>query len=126
MRKVISTNQAPAAIGPYSQAIEVSNMLFVSGQIPVNPETGQIDAEDITGQTRQSFANLNAILKEAGCSIDNVVKTTVFLSDMGLFEGMNEVYKSQFTGTFPARSTIAVKALPKGALVEIEAIAVKG
>jgi len=125
MRKVISTNQAPAAIGPYSQAIEVSNMIFVSGQIPVNPETGQIDAEDITGQTKQSFANLNAILKEAGCGIDSVVKTTVFLADMSLFEGMNEVYKTQFTGTFPARSTIAVKALPKGALVEIEAIAVK-
>jgi len=126
MRKVISTNQAPAAIGPYSQAIEVSNMLFVSGQIPVNPETGQIDAGDITGQTKQSIANLDAILKEAGCSLDCVVKTTVFLSDMSHFEGMNEVYKSQFTGTFPARSTIAVKALPKGALVEIEAIAVKG
>jgi len=125
MRKVISTNLAPAAIGPYSQAIEVLNMIFVSGQIPVNPETGQIDAEDITGQTKQSFANLKAILKEAGCGIESVVKTTVFLADMSLFEGMNEVYKTQFTGTFPARSTIAVKALPKGALVEIEAIAVK-
>jgi len=125
MRKVISTNQAPAAIGPYSQAIEVSNMLFISGQIPVNPETGQIDAEDITGQTQQSFANLKAILAEAGCTLSNVVKTTVFLTDMSLFEGMNAIYASQFTNDFPARSTIVVKALPKGALVEIEAIAVK-
>ena len=125
MLKVISTNQAPAAIGPYSQAIEVSNMLFISGQIPVNPETGQIDAEDITGQTIQSFANLKAILAEAGCTISNVVKTTVFLTDMSHFEGMNAIYATQFTNDFPARSTIAVKALPKGALVEIEAIAIK-
>jgi len=125
MRKIISTNQAPAAIGPYSQAIEVSNMLFISGQIPVNPETGQIDAEDITGQTQQSFANLKAILAEAGCTLSNVVKTTVFLTDMSHFEGMNAIYATQFTDDFPARSTIAVKALPKGALVEIEAIAVK-
>jgi 2-iminobutanoate/2-iminopropanoate deaminase len=125
MRKVISTKNAPAAIGPYSQAIEVSNMLFVSGQIPVNPETGKIEAEDIAGQTRQSFANLKAILAEAGCNIDQVVKTTVFLADMSLFEGMNEVYGSQFSGNFPARSAVAVKALPKGALVEIEAIVVR-
>ncbi|HEY5499627.1 MAG TPA: Rid family detoxifying hydrolase, partial [Bacteroidales bacterium] len=89
------------------------------------PETGQIDAEDITGQTKQSFANLKAILAEAGCTINNVVKTTVFLTDMSLFEGMNAIYATQFTNDFPARSTIAVKALPKGALVEIEAIAVK-
>ena len=125
MRKVISTNNAPAAIGPYSQAIEVSNMIFISGQIPVNPTTGKIDAEDIAGQTSQSFANLKAILAEAGSSMDNIVKTTVFLADMSLFEGMNNVYKTQFTGDFPARSAVAVKALPKGALVEIEAIAVK-
>lgn len=125
MSKVISSENAPAAIGPYSQAIEVSNLLFISGQIPVNPKTGKIESEDITGQTAQSFANLKAILKESGCSIDNVVKTTVFLADMSLFEGMNEVYKKQFTGNFPARSAFAVKALPKGALVEIEAIAVK-
>ncbi|MCE5174136.1 MAG: RidA family protein [Bacteroidales bacterium] len=125
MKKVISTKNAPAAIGPYSQAIEVSNMIFVSGQIPVNPETGKIDSEDITGQTMQSFTNLRAVLAEAGCSIENVVKTTVFLADMSLFEGMNEVYKKQFTGNFPARSAVAVKALPKGSLVEIEAIAFK-
>jgi len=125
IKKVISTKKAPAAIGPYSQAIEVSNMIFVSGQIPVNPETGKIDSEDITGQTMQSFTNLRAVLAEAGCSIENVVKTTVFLADMSLFEGMNEVYKKQFTGNFPARSAVAVKALPKGSLVEIEAIAFK-
>jgi 2-iminobutanoate/2-iminopropanoate deaminase len=125
LKKVISTKNAPAAIGPYSQAIEVSNMIFVSGQIPVNPETGMIDSEDITGQTMQSFSNLKAVLAEAGCSIENVVKTTVFLADMSLFEGMNEVYKKQFTGDFPARSAVAVKALPKGSLVEIEAIAFK-
>jgi len=125
IKKVISTKNAPAAIGPYSQAIEVSNMIFVSGQIPVNPETGKIDSEDITGQTMQSFTNLRAVLAEAGCSIENVVKTTVFLADMSLFEGMNEVYKKQFTGNFPARSAVAVKALPKGSLVEIEAIAFK-
>jgi len=125
MRKVISTKKAPAAIGPYSQAIAVSNLLFVSGQIPVNPETGNIESGDIAGQTAQSFANLKAILAEAGCTIGQVVKTTVFLADMSLFEGMNEVYKTQFTGDYPARSAVAVKALPKGALVEIEAIAVR-
>ena len=125
LKKVISTKNAPAAIGPYSQAIEVSNMIFISGQLPVNPETGNIDSGDITGQTTQSFINLKAVLTEAGCSIESVVKTTVFLADMSLFEGMNEVYKKQFTGDFPARSAVAVKALPKGALVEIEAIAFK-
>jgi len=125
MRKVISTKKAPAAIGPYSQAIAVSNLLFISGQIPVNPETGNIESADIAGQTAQSFTNLKAILAEAGCTIGQVVKTTVFLADMSLFEGMNEVYKTQFTGDFPARSAVAVKALPKGALVEIEAIAVR-
>lgn len=125
MRKIISTKNAPAAIGPYSQAIEVSNIIFVSGQIPVDPQTGKIEDEDIVGQTKQSFANLKAILAEAGCSIDCVVKTTVFLADMSLFEGMNQVYGSQFSGAFPARSTVAVKSLPKGALVEIEAVAVK-
>jgi len=125
MRKTISTPDAPAAIGPYSQAIELNNMLFISGQIPVNPKTGKIESEDIAGQTEQSFSNIKAILAEAGCSIQDVVKTTVLLADMSLFEGMNEVYKTQFSGSFPARSTFAVKALPKGALVEIEAIAVK-
>lgn len=125
MRKIISTKKAPAAIGPYSQAIAVSNLLFVSGQIPVNPETGNIESGDIAEQTAQSFANLKAILAEAGCTIGQVVKTTVFLADMSLFQGMNEVYKTQFTGDYPARSAVAVKALPKGALVEIEAIVVR-
>lgn len=125
MLKVISTKNAPAAIGPYSQAIEASNLIFISGQIPVNPQTGKIESDNITGQTVQSFANLKAILKKSGCSIDNIVKTTVFLADMSLFEGMNEVYKNQFSGNFPARSAFAAKALPKGALVEIEAIAIR-
>jgi len=125
MSKVISSKNAPEAIGPYSQAIEVSNFIFVSGQIPVDPKTGKIVSTDIAGQTVQSFVNVKAILSEAGCSIDNVVKTTVFLADMSLFEGMNEVYKNQFSGIYPARSAVAVKALPKGALIEIEVIAVR-
>jgi len=125
MSKVISSKNAPEAIGPYSQAIEVSNFIFVSGQIPVDPKTGKIVSTDIAGQTAQSFVNVKAILSEAGCSIDNVVKTTVFLADMSLFEGMNEVYKNQFSGIYPARSAVAVKALPKGALIEIEVIAVR-
>jgi 2-iminobutanoate/2-iminopropanoate deaminase len=125
MSKVISSKNAPEAIGPYSQAIEVSNFIFVSGQIPVDPKTGKIVSTDIAGQTAQSFVNVKAILSEAGCSIDNVVKTTVFLADMSLFEEMNEVYKSQFSGNYPARSAVAVKALPKGALIEIEVIAVR-
>jgi 2-iminobutanoate/2-iminopropanoate deaminase len=125
MSKVISSKNAPEAIGPYSQAIEVSNFIFVSGQIPVDPKTGKIVSTDIAGQTAQSFVNVKAILSEAGCSIDNVVKTTVFLADMSLFEGMNEVYKNQFSGNYPARSAVAVKTLPKGALIEIEVIAVR-
>ena len=125
MKKVIATNQAPAAIGPYSQAVEVNNMLFASGQIPVDPATGEFASDDIVGQTVQVFKNINAILAEAGYTIDNVVKTTVFLADMSYFGEMNAVYAEQFGESFPARSTVAVKALPKGALVEIEVIAVK-
>jgi len=125
MKKVISTKQAPAAIGPYSQAIETGNMLFVSGQIPVNPQTGELAGDDVKSQTRQVFENIRAILSEAGYEMNNIVKTTVFLADMALFADMNEVYASQFESDFPARSTIAVKGLPKGALVEIESIAIK-
>jgi 2-iminobutanoate/2-iminopropanoate deaminase len=125
MKKVIATNQAPAAIGPYSQAIQAGNMLFVSGQVSIDPATGNIDAVDITGQTKQSFNNLEAILTEAGYTMEDVVKTTVFLADMSLFAEMNDVYKARFTGAFPARSAVAAKGLPKGALVEIEAIAIK-
>lgn len=126
MKKVISTNQAPAAIGPYSQAIEANGMIFLSGQLPVNPATGEIVEGGIKGQTAQAFENIGSILKEVGLTYDNVVKTTVFLADISLFVEMNEVYAQYFNGAFPARSAFAVKQLPKGALVEIESIAIKG
>lgn len=124
MKKQIATTNAPAAIGPYSQAIDCGNMVFISGQIPVNPATGEIP-EGITAQTEQSIKNIEAILAEAGLTMDNVVKTTVFLADMSLFVPMNEVYAQKFTSPFPARSAVAVKELPKKVLVEIETIAVK-
>lgn len=124
MKKVISTKAAPAAIGPYSQAIDLGNMVFISGQIPVNPATGEIP-EGIKAQTVQSISNIKAILAEAGLSIDNVVKTTVFLADMSLFGEMNEVYGAEFTDPYPARSAVAVRELPKQVLVEIETIAVR-
>lgn len=125
MKKVIFTEKAPAAIGPYSQAIEVNGIVFVSGQLPVNPQTGEIVAGDVADQTAQSFENIKNILSEVGLSMANIVKTTVFLSDMSLFADMNKIYSNYFTEAFPARSAVAVKALPKGALVEIECIAVK-
>lgn len=124
MKKQIATEKAPGAIGPYSQAIEVGNLLFISGQIPVNPADGTVP-EGIQAQTAQSIANIKAILAEAGLTIDNVVKTTVFLADMSLFVPMNEVYAQNFTAPFPARSAVAVKELPKQVLVEIETIATK-
>ena len=124
MKKQIATTNAPGAIGPYSQAISIGDLLFISGQIPVNPADGSIP-EGIEAQTAQSIANIKAILAEAGLSIDNVVKTTVFLADMSLFGPMNEVYAQNFTAPFPARSAVAVKALPKQVLVEIETIASK-
>lgn len=123
MKESIATPKAPAAIGPYSQAIRSGNLLFVSGQIPLNPETGIIEAQDITGQTIQCFNNLGAILEAAGFTFDQVIKTTVFLADMSLFAAMNEVYATRFSAPFPARAAVAVKELPKGALVEIEAMA---
>lgn len=123
MKKVIATDKAPAAIGPYSQAIEVNGFVFISGQLPVNPATGDFPNGGIKEQTTQSFENIKAILAEAGLTTENIVKTTVFLSDIAYFGGMNEVYATQFTGTFPARSAFAVKDLPKGAKVEIEVIA---
>lgn len=122
MKEVISTTAAPAAIGPYSQAIRLGNLLFCSGQIPVNPETGVVP-EGIEAQTEQSLANVKAILAAAGTSIDKVVKTTVFLADMSLFGPMNEVYARTFAEPFPARSAVAVRELPKQVLVEIEVIA---
>jgi len=125
MKKVINTPKAPAAIGPYSQAIEANGTLYVSGQIPINPATGKIEATDISGQTEQVFENISAILQEAGYFFGDVVKSTVYLSDMADFAGMNEVYKKYYLNEYPARAAFAVKALPLGSLVEIETIAVK-
>ena len=123
--KAISTKNAPAAIEPYSQAIEAGGMVLASGQLPINPATGAFPEGGIKEQTRQSILNAEAILKEAGCSLANVVKTTVLLADIADFAAMNEVYSSFFSEPFPARSAFAVRDLPKGALVEIEMIAAK-
>ena len=125
MKQVISTHQAPAAIGPYSQAIRVGNLLYTSGQIPINPATGQFAEGGIKEQTRQSLTNVKAILEEAGLTMAHVVKTTVFMADMNDFADMNAVYAEFFAEPYPARSAVAVKTLPKGALVEIEVIAEK-
>ena len=124
MKKVIATENAPKAVGPYSQAIEVNGTLYISGQIPVNPADGQVQTE-ITAAAHQSLKNIGAILAEAGLTMDNVVKTTVFLADMADFAEMNEVYASFFEGVCPARSAVAVKTLPKEARVEIECIAAR-
>lgn len=123
MKKVISTSKAPAAIGPYSQAIQVGNHVFASGQIPIDPATGSFVAGGVKEQARQSLTNVKAILEEAGLTLDNVVKTTVFLADMNDFADVNAVYAEFFAEPYPARSAVAVKTLPKGALVEIEVIA---
>ena len=125
MKKVIATMNAPQAIGPYSQAIFVGNMLFASGQLGLVPATGTFAEGGIKEQTAQAFQNVKAILAEVGLTMDQVVKTTVFLADMNDFGAMNEVYAQQFSGAFPARSAVAVKTLPKNALVEIEVIAVQ-
>ena len=125
MNKQISTDKAPAAIGPYSQAIEAGGMVFVSGQLPIEPATGAFVEGGVKEQTRQSLTNAQNILREAGVDLSHVVKTTVFLSDMANFGAMNEVYAEFFTQPFPARSAVAVKTLPKDALVEVECIAVK-
>lgn len=124
MKKEIATTAAPGAIGPYSQAIDAGPFVYASGQIPIDPATGLIP-EGIKAQTAQSLANVKAILAEAGLSLANVVKTTVFLADMGDFVPMNEVYGETFSAPYPARSAVAVKELPKKVLVEIEVIAVK-
>lgn len=123
--KAIKTEKAPAAIGPYSQAIEANGFVYASGQLPINPQTGQFP-EGIKAQTRQSLENARAILAEAGLTMGNVVKTTVLLANIEDFAAMNEVYAEFFSEPFPARSAFAVKAVPKGALVEIECIAAKG
>jgi 2-iminobutanoate/2-iminopropanoate deaminase len=125
MKRIINTPNAPAAIGPYSQAVEANGTLYVSGQIPINPKVGKIEATDITAQTEQVFANINAILTEAGYTFADVVKSTVFIADIADFAAMNEVYKKYYQTECPARSAFAVKALPLGALVEIETIAAK-
>ena len=119
---IIETNKAPAAIGPYSQAIAAGGLVYTSGQIPIDPATGGIEAADIEGQARQAIANLAAVLSAAGSGLDKVVKTTCFLASMGDFAAFNAVYAEAFPGK-PARSCVEVSALPKGALVEIEAVA---
>ncbi|MCD7818515.1 MAG: RidA family protein [Lachnospiraceae bacterium] len=119
----IQSTNAPAAIGPYSQAIRSGNSIYVSGQLPINPGTGSFPEGQIKEQTEQSLKNIAAILEAAGCSMDNVVKTTVYLADISDFNAMNEVYAKYFQGVCPARAAFQVAALPKGALVEIEAIA---
>ncbi len=123
---VIATDQAPKAIGPYSQAITVGNFVFTSGQVALDPATGELVAGDIAAQTRKAFENMRAVLQAAGTDLDRVVKTTVFLTDMGDFAAMNEVYATFFTAAPPARSTVAVAALPKGARFEIECVALIG
>ena len=124
MKKVIATSEAPKALGPYSQAIVAGGFLFCAGQIPLKPEPGVLVVGDVASQTRQVLENLGAVLRANAMTFANVVKTTVFLTDLGDFGKMNEVYGSFFTESFPARSTVQVSALPKGANVEIEAVAV--
>jgi 2-iminobutanoate/2-iminopropanoate deaminase len=123
MKKIISTTHAPAPIGPYSQAVAIGNLLFVSGQIPSNPVTGEIISSDIKAEAKQVMENIGAILSEAGLGFANVVKTTIFLTNMQTFAQVNEVYGSYFSDNFPARETVQVTALPKNMNVEISVIA---
>ena len=124
MKETISTENAPGAIGPYSQAVKVGNLIFCSGQIPINPQTGEFVSEDVAEQTRQVLKNLSAVLEAAQTSLNNVVKTTVFLADMNDFAAMNEVYAEFFSENKPARATVQAARLPRDARVEIECIAV--
>ncbi len=124
MNQAVSTSAAPAAIGPYSQAVKAGNTLYISGQLPIDPSTGAFPSQEITAQTEASLKNIGAILKEAGMDYKNVVKTTVLLKDIADFAAMNEVYAKFFSEPFPARAAFQVAALPKDALVEIEAVAV--
>ena len=126
MKKIISTSEAPAAIGPYSQGIVFGNLVFVSGQIPLDPKTGEVVAGGIEEQVKRILDNLAAILKASGSGMDRVVRTTVFMADLGEFPRMNEVYRTYFPSDPPARSTVGVSALPKGVRVEIDAIAMVG
>ncbi|MTI68367.1 MAG: RidA family protein [Firmicutes bacterium] len=123
MKKVINTKNAPSAIGPYSQGIIINNMVYTSGQLPINVKSGEMP-KTIEEQTRESLMNVKAIVEEAGSSLQNIIKTTVFLSDMNNFGAMNEVYKEFFTEDYPSRSAIEVARLPKDALVEVEVVAV--
>ena len=125
MKRIISTPKAPAAVGSYSQAVEIRDTLYISGQIPLNPETGKLAEGDVTVQTEQVFRNIAAILDEAGYSFTNVVKSTCLLSDMANFKAMNEVYARYYPENQPARAAFAVKELPLGVLIEIESIAMK-
>jgi 2-iminobutanoate/2-iminopropanoate deaminase len=125
MKKIISTRNAPAAIGPYSQAVEAAGLVFISGQLPIDPATGNMSPAEIAAQTEAVIKNLEGILKAEGLSLADVVKTTVFMADLGQFARMNEVYGRFFAANPPARATIEVKALPKAALVEIEAVAAR-
>jgi 2-iminobutanoate/2-iminopropanoate deaminase len=124
MKEIISTENAPGAIGPYSQAVKTGNMVFCSGQIPIDPATGNFVSEDVAGQTEQVLKNLSAVLEAAGTSLNNVVKTTVFLADMNDFVAMNEVYAKYFSENKPARATVQAARLPRDARVEIECIAI--
>lgn len=124
MKKIISTTKAPAAIGPYSQAIEVNGLLFTSGVIPIDPETNTLVEGDVVVQARQAIGNLKNLIEAAGSSMDKVVKTTVFIKNMNDFGAINDIYKDYFTSDFPARSCVEVARLPKDVLIEIEAIAV--
>jgi 2-iminobutanoate/2-iminopropanoate deaminase len=124
MKQTVSTPNAPAAIGPYSQAVRAGQTVYLSGQLGIDPSTGEFAANDAAGQAAQAFLNIGAILKEAGLGYENIVKTTAFLADMSDFVKINEIYVKFFQNPFPARSAVAVKTLPKNALVEIEAIAV--
>jgi 2-iminobutanoate/2-iminopropanoate deaminase len=123
-KKIIQTSKAPDPIGPYSQAVRAGNMIFISGQVAINPKTGNVEAKNVTEETIQVMQNLEAILTHAGLDFSNVVKTTIFLSDMTLFGEVNEVYGKYFTGDFPARETVAVKGLPKNVNVEISMIGI--
>lgn len=122
-KQIINTQNAPAPIGPYNQSVKAGDLLFISGQIPINPETNELVSGDIAAETRQAMQNLEAILGEAKMTFEHVIKTTIFLTDMNLFGAVNEVYGSYFNGDYPARETVAVKALPKGVNVEISMIA---
>ncbi|MGN7822005.1 RidA family protein [Chitinophaga sp. 22536] len=122
-KQIINTNQAPAPIGPYNQAVKAGNILYVSGQIPLDPTTGELVKSGITDEAHMAMKNLQAVLKEAGLTFDAVVKTTIFLTDMNDFPKVNEVYGSYFTGNYPARETVQVAGLPKGVNVEISVIA---